>query len=85
MYVCVCGVCVWGGGGMYIIVNICWADTVYLPSQYVCLFVFRFPADSAGVDEVAKFLVDNHHLSKAMIGDYLGDRRNTEVLTAFIR
>ena len=34
---------------------------------------------------MAKFLVDNHHLSKAMIGDYLGDRRNTEVLTAFVR
>ena len=43
------------------------------------------PACSLGVDGVAKFLVDNHHLSKAMIGDYLGDRRNTEVLTAFVR
>ena len=41
--------------------------------------------NSLGVDGVAKFLVDNHHLSKAMIGDYLGDRRNTEVLTAFVR
>ena len=45
----------------------------------------HIPTYFAGVDEVAKFLVDNHHLSKAMIGDYLGDRRNTEVLTAFIR
>ena len=78
---CVHGV--WGG--MYIIVNICWVATVYLPSQYVCLCVSHIPTYSAGVDEVAKFLVDNHHLSKAMIGDYLGDRRNTEVLTAFIR
>ena len=39
----------------------------------------------SGTQEIAKFLVDNHYLNKAMIGDYIGDRRNTEILKAFVK
>ena len=35
-------------------------------------------------EEVAGFLHDNHGLQKAMIGDYIGDRRNIDVLNAYV-
>lgn len=36
-------------------------------------------------EEVASFLVDNPWLSKAMIGEYVGDRRNPAILEAFVK
>ena len=35
--------------------------------------------------EVADFLLDNPRLDKAMIGEYVGDRRNAKFLEAFVR
>ena len=35
-------------------------------------------------DEVASFLHDNQGLHKAMIGDYIGDRRNIDILNAYV-
>ncbi len=36
-------------------------------------------------DEVAAFLLDNPGLSKARIGEYVGDRKNIDILHAFVR
>ena len=36
-------------------------------------------------EDVASFLVDNPRLSKAMIGEYVGDRKNPAVLEAFVK
>lgn len=36
-------------------------------------------------DEVAAFLLDNPGLNKARIGEYLGERKNIDVLHAFVR
>ena len=36
-------------------------------------------------EEVASFLVDNPRLNKAMIGEYIGDRKNPAVLEAFVK
>ena len=36
-------------------------------------------------EEVGEFLIENHGLDKAKMGDYIGDRRNAEVLEAFVR
>ena len=44
--------------------------------------VFRSPLEPL---EVASWLHDNPGLNKAMIGEYVGDRRNSEVLHAFVR
>lgn len=44
--------------------------------------VLASPMDIA---EVADFLLENPGLSKAKIGDYVGDRRNIEILEAFVR
>lgn len=35
--------------------------------------------------EVATFLHDNPAINKQMLGDYLGDRRNTAILGAFVK
>jgi brefeldin A-resistance guanine nucleotide exchange factor 1 len=35
--------------------------------------------------EVADFLLENPRLGKAKIGDYIGDRKNSEILEAFVR
>eukprot|EP00731_Ephydatia_muelleri_P005742 Em0002g1918a len=35
-------------------------------------------------EEVASFLHDNQGLHKAMIGDYIGDRRNIDILNAYV-
>ena len=40
---------------------------------------------SDDTSEIAKFLHDNHLLDKGMIGDYLGDRKNADVLENFIK
>jgi len=36
-------------------------------------------------EKLAEFLLQNPALSKAMIGDYIGDRKNAEVLEAFVK
>ncbi|VDO91222.1 unnamed protein product [Schistosoma mattheei] len=36
-------------------------------------------------DELALFLRENPRLEKRMIGEYISDRENTDVLTAFVR
>lgn len=43
--------------------------------------VFTSPPDP---EEVASFLHDNQGLHKAMIGDYIGDRRNIDILNAYV-
>ena len=48
----------------------------------------RIISDSSSphfAEEVASFLVDNPRLSKAMIGEYIGDRKNPAVLEAFVK
>jgi len=35
--------------------------------------------------EIAAFLHENHLLDKGMLGDYLGDRKNSEILDEFIK
>ena len=44
--------------------------------------VLQTPLEPA---EVATFLHNNPTISKQMLGDYLGDRRNTAVLEAFVK
>lgn len=44
--------------------------------------ILTSPLDSA---EVADFLLENPALSKARIGDYVGDRKNVEILETFVR
>eukprot|EP00118_Oscarella_pearsei_P026459 m.309936 g.309936 ORF g.309936 m.309936 type:complete len:1642 (+) comp48637_c0_seq1:73-4998(+) len=44
--------------------------------------VLKSPIDN---NELAVFLRENLQLGKKMIGDYLGDRRNEEVLKAFVK
>lgn len=36
-------------------------------------------------EEIASFLVDNPRLNKAMIGEYVGDRKYPAVLDAFVK
>ncbi len=36
-------------------------------------------------NEVAGFLLDNPGLVKARIGEYVGERKNTDILHAFVR
>lgn len=36
-------------------------------------------------EQIASFLVDNPRLSKAMIGEFIGDRKNPAVLAAFVK
>ena len=36
-------------------------------------------------EEVAGFLLENHGLSKARIGEFVGERKNSEILLAFVR
>eukprot|EP00731_Ephydatia_muelleri_P005229 Em0002g1405a len=43
--------------------------------------VFTSPPDP---EEVASFLHDNQGLHKAMIGDYIGDHRNIDILNAYV-
>eukprot|EP00731_Ephydatia_muelleri_P005740 Em0002g1916a len=43
--------------------------------------VFTSPPDP---EEVASFLHDNQGLHKAMIGDYIGNRRNIDILNAYV-
>lgn len=43
--------------------------------------IFSSPPDA---EDVASFLHDNQGLQKAMIGDYIGDRRNIDVLNAYV-
>lgn len=40
---------------------------------------------SDSTSEIASFLHDNHLLDKGMIGDYIGDRKNADVLDHFIK
>lgn len=40
---------------------------------------------SSNTSEIASFLHDNHLLDKGMIGDYIGDRKNADVLENFIK
>ena len=39
----------------------------------------------ANVSEVADFLLENPRLSKAKIGEYIGERKNAHILEAFVR
>lgn len=36
-------------------------------------------------EQIASFLVDNPRLSKAMIGEFIGDRKNPAILAAFVK
>ena len=40
---------------------------------------------SNNTSEIARFLHDNHLLDKGMIGDYIGDRKNSDILDQFIK
>ena len=44
--------------------------------------VLASPMDAG---QVADFLLENPGLRKDKIGDYIGDRKNTEILEAFVR
>lgn len=56
------------------------------PSQGITFLqeqcVLRTPTDPV---EVAQFLLDNPRLDKAMIGEYIGDRRRQDILEEFVK
>ena len=45
----------------------------------------RILSTPASESEIADFLLENPRLSKARIGEYIGDRKNAHILEAFVR
>ncbi len=56
------------------------------PSQGIAFLqersILRTPLDPG---EVAQLLLDNPGLDKAMIGEYIGDRRRQDILEGFVK
>ena len=55
------------------------------PSKGIAFLQEQGLLSDSSTSEIANFLHENHLLDKGMIGEYIGDRKNADILEHFIK